>query len=138
MLNKTIQKWLIFVDFQIRGHEGRAGMAAILDPEESLNFKQLADGMKKVLPAYARPIFIRTLKELDMTGSYTNITFSNSDNSFLLLFVGTYKMKKTDLQKDGFDPRNTKDNIYYLDSTGNYTILNEEIYNKILDGTIRL
>lgn len=55
---------------QIRGQEGRAGMAAVLDPEESLDFKSLAAGIKKALPSYARPIFIRTLRKLDLTGKF--------------------------------------------------------------------
>lgn len=43
-------------------------MAAVLDPEEKVNLANLAEGVKKALPFYARPIFIRILKQVDMTG----------------------------------------------------------------------
>jgi len=52
----------------VRGAEGRAGMAAILDQDDTLNLTTLADGVQKALPAYSRPQFIRILKKVDMTG----------------------------------------------------------------------
>lgn len=55
---------------QIRGQEGRAGMAAILDPEQTTDFKALAQGIRKALPSYARPIIIRILSKVDLTGTY--------------------------------------------------------------------
>lgn len=94
-------------------------MASILDPEQTTDFKALAQGIRKALPSYARPIFIRILGKLDLTG--------------------TYKLKKLDLQKEGYNPSTISDNIYYLDATsGEYQPLTQEIYNKINDGTIRL
>jgi len=48
--------------------EGRAGMAAIVDHDGSLNLTKLADGLKKTLPSYARPLFIRIVRKVDMTG----------------------------------------------------------------------
>ena len=53
---------------QVPGTEGRAGMAAIADPGKSLDLQQLAIAMKKNLPAYARPLFIRLLDEIETTG----------------------------------------------------------------------
>lgn len=49
-------------------------------------------------------------------------------------------MKKTDLQKDGFDPKLAKnDKLYYLDlKQGQYLPLGEEEYDKIISGQIRL
>lgn len=47
-------------------------MAAIYDPENTLNIKEMADGLKKSLPPYARPLFVRVLSELPMTGKYFN------------------------------------------------------------------
>lgn len=67
--NLVNYKDVVVYGVEIKGQEGRAGMAAILDPEESLDFKQLVDGMKKALPTYAKPMFIRILNELDMTGN---------------------------------------------------------------------
>lgn len=68
---------------QIRGQEGRAGMAAILDPDRTTDFKVLAQGIRKALPSYARPLFIRILSKVDLTGildvlsktAYFNIFF---------------------------------------------------------------
>ncbi|BES89298.1 fatty acid transport protein [Nesidiocoris tenuis] len=103
---------------EIPGAEGRAGMAAIVDKELNINMSKLADGLKKALPAYARPIFIRIIHQLEMTG--------------------TYKMKKYDLQKDGFNPRKVLDQIFFLGTTGTYDLLTPEMYNQIVTGKIRL
>lgn len=43
-------------------------MAAIVDTENSLDLKQLISGMQKTLPTYARPLFVRTIREVPMTG----------------------------------------------------------------------
>lgn len=50
------------------GLEGRAGMAAIYDPEGVLDMNRLALDIKEQLPVYARPQFIRILTKLDLTG----------------------------------------------------------------------
>jgi len=48
-------------------------------------------------------------------------------------------MKKTDLQKDGYDPNLIKDKLYYLDvKNGQYLPLDQEAYEKINSGQIRL
>lgn len=103
---------------EVRGLEGRSGMAAVLDQDDTLNITALADGVKKALPSYARPQFIRILRKVDLTG--------------------TFKLKKRDLQHDGFDPVKIKDKLYYLNPAGMYEHLNEEIYNHICTGKIRL
>lgn len=54
--------------FQIPNTEGRAGMCGIADPDDSLNLEQLVKDLNKDLPKYARPIFIRKMESLDMTG----------------------------------------------------------------------
>lgn len=53
---------------KVPGQDGRAGMASIVDPENKIDLSTLAAELKKELPAYARPIFIRILKEMPMTG----------------------------------------------------------------------
>lgn len=92
-------------------------MVAILDAENSVDLQALADGVKKVLPTYARPQFVRLLTKVDMTG--------------------TFKLKKLDLQKDGFDPNNIADSLFYLSSKGMYEKLDQNIYNQIVTGAIR-
>nr|CAD7205995.1 unnamed protein product [Timema douglasi] len=102
----------------VQGMEGRAGMVAILDPDESLNLRNLAESIKKCLPSYARPLFVRALQRVDVTG--------------------TYKLKKKELQNEGFDPTVIKDRLYYLSPSGTYELLTEDVYNQIFSGKIRL
>ncbi|XP_054014802.1 long-chain fatty acid transport protein 4-like [Hylaeus anthracinus] len=99
---------------EVPGMEGRAGMAAIVDPENLLDLKALGEGLEKALPAYARPIFLRIVKEIEMTG--------------------TYKLKKLDLQREGFDPNKIKDEMYFL--AGNkYIEITPELYQEIISGS---
>lgn len=93
-------------------------MAAILDPEHKVDFTALSDGLKRHLPPYARPQFIRLLSKVDMTG--------------------TFKLKKLDLQKEGYNPNTVPDEIYYLTNKGQYARLTPTIYEQILSGEIRL
>ena len=45
---------------EVPGAEGKAGMAAILQEEgEKLDLDFLANGLRKALPSYARPMFVR-------------------------------------------------------------------------------
>ena len=67
--NVISYKDVVVYGVEIRGQEGRAGMAAIYDPDGTLKLTYLAEGTKKALPFYARPIFVRILKKLDMTGT---------------------------------------------------------------------
>ncbi|XP_018579796.1 long-chain fatty acid transport protein 4 [Anoplophora glabripennis] len=119
MSNLVDYKDVVVYGVEIRGQEGRAGMAAVFDPEEAVDLNKLVGGVKKTLPSYARPIFVRILSKIDLTG--------------------TYKLKKNDLQKEGFDPSKVSDNVYYLESsTGTYEKVTPEIYGKINDGSIRV
>ena len=52
----------------IPGTEGRAGMAAIADPNRTISLELLTEGVSKNLPSYARPLFIRLSKEIETTG----------------------------------------------------------------------
>jgi hypothetical protein len=56
----------------------------------------------------------------------------------LVSLIGTFKLIKRDLQHDGFDPVTIKDKLYYLNPSGAYEHLTEEIYNHISAGKIRL
>lgn len=104
---------------KVPGAEGRAGMAAILDPERALDLKVLATGMSKVLPAYARPLFIRLVNVIDLTG--------------------TYKMRKVDYQKEGFDMEKIKDQVYFFDASNqSYVPLTSALYEQLKSGKIRV
>lgn len=47
-------------------------------------------------------------------------------------------MKKLDLQRDGFDPVQIKDKLYYLNKSEVFECLTEDIYKQMQSGKIRL
>ncbi|CAH0404707.1 unnamed protein product [Chilo suppressalis] len=100
--------------------EGRAGMCGIVDVDGTLDLDALSRSLSRDLPAYAKPIFVRLMTSVDLTG--------------------TFKMKKVDLQKEGFDPSLVKnDKLYYLEAkTGKYLPLGPNEYEMIVSGKIRL
>jgi solute carrier family 27 fatty acid transporter 1/4 len=102
---------------QVPNMEGRAGMVAIADPNNALDMKNLASKLGKSLPSYARPIFIRVIDKFEITT--------------------TFKIKKTVLQKDGFDPSRIKDKLFFL-SGNEYVSLTSQIYQDILNGRVRI
>ena len=105
--------------YSILGVEGKAGMISLYDPEEEIDLAQLAEGIKKQLPSFAWPLFVRFVKHLDITG--------------------TFKLRKFNLQKEGFDPSIISDKLFFLHpKTGKYEILNVELFNSIINGNIRL
>lgn len=103
---------------EIANMDGKAGMAAIVDPELSLDLNEFGKNLQKSLPSYARPQFIRILDQIEMTS--------------------TSKLKKLDLQKEGFNPNHITDKLYYLNiKNSTYEPLTTEIYNKIGNQEIR-
>lgn len=59
--------------------------------------------------------------------------------TFTLGFSGTFKFQKTDLRRDGFNPSNVSDRLYFLDSSrGRYIQLDEELYQSVLSGKHKL
>lgn len=103
----------------VPGVEGKAGMAAIADSTGSFNCNSFLKEVQQALPPYARPIFLRICPCVDTTG--------------------TFKIQKTRLQREGYDPRLTTDQIYFLNSrAGRYELVNEELYNAFEQGRISL
>lgn len=99
--------------------EGKAGMAAIVDPDNKLDLASLVKSMTKSLPPFARPIFLRVMADIPITT--------------------TFKMIKTDLRKDGFNVNVIKDSVYFLDPTSSsYIPVTESLYKDICDGKVRL
>ncbi|XP_071965191.1 long-chain fatty acid transport protein 2-like [Antedon mediterranea] len=99
----------------IPGQDGRAGMAAITlsSAYESLDFKALYTYLKNKLPSYARPKFIRITNNMDLTG--------------------TFKHKKSDFVKQGFDPMIITDALYYVNNESKtYDELNAELYASVV------
>ncbi|XP_076841968.1 long-chain fatty acid transport protein 1b [Brachyhypopomus gauderio] len=103
----------------IPGVEGKAGMAAIADTARSFDRDTFLQVAMKHLPSYARPVFLRLSPKVDTTG--------------------TFKIQKTRLQKEGYNPQHSADRFYFLNSRmGRYEALTEELYNDILEGRVSL
>jgi len=102
----------------IKGYDGKAGMIAVVS-DGHLDLAALRSHVAKSLPEYARPLFIRLKRELDVTG--------------------TFKQRKVDLVKEGFDPAAVKDDIFFNDTQqGAYVPLDAALYEKIQARTFRL
>ncbi|KAL7977300.1 hypothetical protein Chor_009249 [Crotalus horridus] len=99
----------------VPGHEGKIGMAAMrLKDGCPFDGKKLFIHTKDYLPSYAIPRFIRIQEKLEITG--------------------TFKQRKGQLVRDGFNPANIKDPFFFLDdSEKNYIPMTEEIYCSILE-----
>ena len=98
--------------------DGRAGMSAIV-VNEGFDIAALPAHLAQRLPSYARPVFIRISRELDATE--------------------TFKQKKGDLAREGFDPSAIEDPMFMLEpKSGAYVALDSETFAQIADGTIRL
>ncbi|XP_077283635.1 long-chain fatty acid transport protein 4-like [Arctopsyche grandis] len=99
--------------------EGKAGMAVIIDPERKLDMTYFANDLKRVLPIFAHPLFVRIVSEVTRTS--------------------TFKPIKKDFQIESFDITRFKDKVFFLDAySSSYVPLTEQLYNDILHGKIRL
>ncbi|XP_036797336.1 long-chain fatty acid transport protein 1 isoform X1 [Oncorhynchus mykiss] len=99
--------------------EGKAGMAAIADPTGTFDCDAFLRVVQQALPPYARPVFLRISPQVDTTG--------------------TFKIQKTRLQREGYDPRLSTDQIYFLNSrAGRYEAVNEELHSAIVEGRMAL
>ncbi len=80
---------------QVPGHDGRAGMAAIIvKPGKRENLNELAKWMIEKLPAYAVPLFVRLPAQMDTTG--------------------TFKYNKVRLKQEGIDEQRFSDTLRTL------------------------
>ncbi len=103
---------------EVKGREGRAGMAAIVC-RGACDLAKLQDHLAAHLPEYARPVFLRIQSEIEVTG--------------------TFKQKKIDLVKEGFDPSATHDPIYFCDPRQKtFVRLDRPLYERIERGEVRL
>jgi len=98
--------------------DGRAGMAAIT-PGEGFKLDGLPDYLARELPSYARPLFVRMTPAIETTG--------------------TFKYRKLDLVRDGFDPTKIEHEIYF-DHPGErrYIRVTRELYAQIQGGAFKL
>jgi fatty-acyl-CoA synthase len=103
---------------EVPGAEGRAGMAALV-VGPGFDLDALAGRVDAELAAYARPLFLRILGEMDLTA--------------------TFKQRKVDLVRQGFDPAAIPDPLYFRNPEKNrYVPLDPELYERIAAGDIRV
>jgi fatty-acyl-CoA synthase len=97
--------------------EGRAGMATLAIDGE-LDLAEFRDHLVSRLPPYARPLFLRIRKNMDLTG--------------------TFKYSKTELVRHGYAP-DTSDDVVYFDNleAGAFTRVDKDLYERIQLGGIR-
>jgi len=98
----------------VEGMDGKAGMAAVTGAED-LDMDALYAFLARELPGYAVPLFIRRQPEAETTG--------------------TFKYRKVDLVKEGFDPSEVDDPIWFADpEAGTYKPLTPEAYGAVISG----
>jgi fatty-acyl-CoA synthase len=103
---------------EVPGGEGKAGMVALVTAA-GFDLDALATYLEKNLPFFARPIFIRFQQEIETTS--------------------TFKQRKIELQKQGFDPGAISDPLYMRDAAaGHYVRLTPLLYRDICDGKVKL
>ena len=101
----------------VPGTDGRAGMAAITTNGD-VDYDNLYAWLSEHLPKYAIPLFIRVQKEAETTG--------------------TFKYRKVELVKEGFDPSTVSEPIWYFDpETNKYEPLTPDAHETIASGAVK-
>ncbi|WP_116919611.1 long-chain-acyl-CoA synthetase [Tamilnaduibacter salinus] len=104
---------------EIPGTNGKAGMATIVPqgPADQFDPDPLYRFLSENLPPYAVPVFVRVADAIEKTG--------------------TFKYKKVDLQKAGFDPSKGSGTVYAaLPKRQGYVLVDEAVFGQIEDGDI--
>jgi fatty-acyl-CoA synthase len=102
----------------VPGSDGRAGMAAIVTAVP-LDLVRFQEHLATHLPDYARPLFLRLSAEIEATT--------------------TFKHRKGDLVRAGYDPSAGGDPIYFRDPARDaFIALDQPTYQRLLAGRIRL
>ena len=102
----------------IERRDGRAGMAAVV-AKDNLDLAALHDHLARRLPDYARPVFLRIRRDIDVTS--------------------TFKQKKLLLVQEGFDPRCSGDPTYFNDPRRRaFVRMDAALYRDINAGKIRI
>jgi fatty-acyl-CoA synthase len=98
--------------------DGRAGMAALV-VGAGFDLAELRRTVAAALPAYARPVFVRIVAALEITG--------------------TFKLRNQELARQGYDLAQVSDAIYLDDAgRGEYLRLDAALYERIGSGKLRL
>ena len=102
----------------IPGSDGKAGMAA-LSTNKDIDLVKLYQKLSSSLPAYAQPLIIRIKNEIEVTG--------------------TFKHRKVELVKEGYDPKNIAEPLYFCDhQSRKYIPLDNDLFGSIDNQEIKL
>jgi fatty-acyl-CoA synthase len=99
------------------GSDGRAGMAALV-VDGSFDIKAFGEHVKRELPTYAQPLFVRMLPAIDTTG--------------------TFKVRKMDLVADGYDPAKIKGPLYFHDPKRGYVKVTKSVFDRVSAGLVKV
>jgi acyl-CoA synthetase (AMP-forming)/AMP-acid ligase II len=97
---------------EVPGSEGRAGMAS-LNVSDEFDLDAFARHLASELPVYQRPYFVRLQHDMRITG--------------------TFKHQKVDYRREGYDPAQVDDPLYFLDGDA-YVELDAALYDAIQSG----
>jgi fatty-acyl-CoA synthase len=98
--------------------DGRAGMAALV-VNEGFDLEVFRSMLATRLPTYARPVFVRLLEALEVTG--------------------TFKLRKQDLLLEGYDPTRVRDRLFVDNSaSGTYVVLDDSVFRALQSGELRI
>jgi hypothetical protein len=93
--------------------------AVVIEDKLNLDLVALWEHITMHLPEYARPLFLRVRKELEITA--------------------TFKKMKCNLVNDGYDPRHITDGVYFFDAVRQeFVPLGSTVYDQIQSGRMRL
>ncbi|NWH09452.1 MAG: long-chain-acyl-CoA synthetase [Alphaproteobacteria bacterium] len=101
----------------IPGTDGRAGMAAIVTNGE-FDLNAFYAHVEAQLPTYARPLFLRITKSMDITG--------------------TFKHRKVEFVKEGFNPASVPDPLFLRDDVRrSYRPLDVATFEAVIAGELK-
>src|SRR6185437_9821497 len=102
----------------VPGADGRAGTAALM-VDAQFDLAAFRADVAQRLPGYARPVFLRLLRNIESTG--------------------TFKPRKQELMQAGFDPSRIGDPLYFDDQRSQaYVPLDAALFAAISAGTLRI
>lgn len=104
------------IGVDVPGTEGKAGMAAVvLKDGHDFDVDDISRLVSENLAGYARPVFIRVIEEVELTG--------------------TFKLQKVRLKEEAYHPDRTHDPVYVLKPGANrYETLDVTVYQQIMAG----
>ena len=86
---------------------------------DGCDLRKLKAHLEKQLPEYARPVFIRIVSSIDLTG--------------------TLKLNKQLLATQSFDPNQSQDPLYYVDrNSGAFLPLTVDVFRQLQAGLQRI